>query len=67
MDTVPPIAGDSRTIPKHYDGATEECHAITGIPTDCTAVEEQVGRSRQNANPVVEEAGIGSFEVNPGA
>jgi hypothetical protein len=29
VDTVPAIAGDCRTIPKHYYGAPEECHAIT--------------------------------------
>src|SRR6266851_1466327 len=39
VDTVPAIAGDCCTIPKHYYGATAECHAITDTPTDCTAVE----------------------------
>ena len=39
MDTVPAIAGHCRTIPKHYRGAGEQCHAITDAPTDGTAVE----------------------------
>lgn len=64
MDTVPAIADYCRTIPKHYCRAGDHCHAITDAPTDCTAVESQRGRDRLNANPVVEKAGIGSYEVS---
>src|SRR5579864_3409208 len=63
MDTVPAIAGYCRIIPKTCYGTGEHCHAITDAPTDCTAVESQRGRDRENANSVVKKAGIESYEV----
>src|SRR5713226_6815022 len=39
MDTVPAIARYCCSIPKHYCGAAEHCHAITDAPADGTAVE----------------------------
>src|ERR1700674_217545 len=64
MDTVPAIAGYCRTISKHGCGFGEYCHAVTAAPADGAAIQSQRGRDRQNTSPVVEKAGIGSYEVS---
>jgi len=62
VDTIPAIAGDCRKQ-KHCCRAGEEFHTITAVPTNSAALDSQRGGAGLNAASVVENAGIGSFEV----